>query len=447
MSLLQVEGLVKTYGDRTVVKGVDYHVEEGEIVGLLGPNGAGKTTTFRMTVGMIRPDEGQVLLDGEDITTLPMYKRARLGMGYLSQEPSIFRHMTVTENLLAVLEARGVGFRARKARAAELIEDLGLDHVAKSKATTLSGGERRRLELARTLALEPRLILLDEPFSGVDPIAVEDIQGHLHALRDEGIAVLITDHAVRETLGTTDRAYIIYEGAIFRHGDAQTLADDPEVREVYLGESFSMGTQTRPAGLREDVDVDVDVHADADVNVHADVNADADAHDDEHGHDGPASDATPEPEPRPEPEPHPEPTPEPTPPPPPAAAHDPDPDPDPEPWDTDEFEPVVPDEVAPDSALPGLNDDLDDDAPVDDEDDADDEPDDDAPPPEPKAARKVVRKKAAPKAASRKAAAAGTGSGTAKKAPRKKAVRKTAARKAAPKKAARRKSSGDDAGT
>ena len=241
MTLLEVTGLVKSYGDRTVVRDVSYHVDEGEIVGLLGPNGAGKTTTFRMTVGMIRPDKGQVILDGNDITHLPMYKRARLGMGYLSQEPSIFRHMSVRDNLLAVLEARGVKSKVRHSRADELIEGFGLGHVAQAGATTLSGGERRRLELARTLALEPQLVLLDEPFSGVDPIAVEDIQKHLHTLRDEGIAVLITDHAVRETLGTTDRAYIIYEGSIFQHGNAKALADDPEVRKIYLGETFSMG--------------------------------------------------------------------------------------------------------------------------------------------------------------------------------------------------------------
>jgi len=248
MSLLAVSGLVKAYGERTVVDGVDYEVDTGEIVGLLGPNGAGKTTTFRMTVGMIRPDAGSVVLDGQDITHQPMYRRARAGMGYLSQEPSIFRHMTVTENLLAVLEARGVGRKQRRERSSALIEELGLEHVAGSRAITLSGGERRRLELARTLALDPTLILLDEPFSGVDPIAVEDIQRHLVALRDQGIAVLITDHAVRETLGTTDRAYIIYEGRIFRHGDAATLAEDPKVREVYLGESFSMGARHDKAG-------------------------------------------------------------------------------------------------------------------------------------------------------------------------------------------------------
>jgi len=240
VTLLEVEGLVKRYGDRTVVDDVSYHVDTGEIVGLLGPNGAGKTTTFRMTVGMITPDGGTVRLAGEDVTERPMYQRARLGMGYLSQEPSIFRHMSVRENLLAVLEARGVSRAERRERADGLIEEFGLGHVVDSRATTLSGGERRRLELSRTLALDPRLILLDEPFSGVDPIAVEDIQGLLRQLRDRDIAVLITDHAVRETLGTTDRAYIIYEGSIFRHGDADTLARDPKVRAVYLGENFSM---------------------------------------------------------------------------------------------------------------------------------------------------------------------------------------------------------------
>ena len=240
MTLLEVKELVKRYGERTVVRSVSFEVNEGEIVGLLGPNGAGKTTTFRMTVGMIPPDEGSVRLNGVDITRRPMFQRARLGMGYLSQEPSIFRHMTVRENLLAVLEALGMRRPERQTRAAELIAEFGLDHVTDSVAVTLSGGERRRLELARTLALDPRLILLDEPFSGVDPIAVEDIQRQLFRLRERGIAVLVTDHAVRETLGTTDRAYIIYEGAIFRHGSASELAADPQVRAVYLGEKFSM---------------------------------------------------------------------------------------------------------------------------------------------------------------------------------------------------------------
>jgi lipopolysaccharide export system ATP-binding protein len=247
VTLLGAEGLTKRFGSRTVVRDVGFDVHEGEIVGLLGPNGAGKTTTFRMTVGMIRPDAGQVSLDGVDITHRPMYQRARLGMGYLSQEPSIFRHMSARENLLAVLEALGVDREARRRRSEELLEEFGLTHVARSQAVTLSGGERRRLELARTLALQPRIILLDEPFSGVDPIAVEDIQGQLFRLREKGIAVLITDHAVRETLGTTDRAYIIYEGAIFRHGTSAELAADPKVREVYLGTSFSLPESAPPA--------------------------------------------------------------------------------------------------------------------------------------------------------------------------------------------------------
>lgn len=240
MTLLRAKGLTKRFGDRTVVKNVSFHVDESEIVGLLGPNGAGKTTTFRMTVGMIAPDGGEVLLDGHDVTRLPMFQRARLGVGYLSQEPSIFRQMTVAENLLAVLEALGMQRADRERRTAELLDEFGLDRVSGSMAMTLSGGERRRLELARTLALDPRLILLDEPFSGVDPIAVEDIQAQLWRLRDQGIAVLVTDHAVRETLRTTDRAYIIYEGAIFRHGSAAELAADPKVRAVYLGEGFSL---------------------------------------------------------------------------------------------------------------------------------------------------------------------------------------------------------------
>jgi lipopolysaccharide export system ATP-binding protein len=250
MTLLDVQGLVKRFGDRTVVSDVSFHVDEGEIVGLLGPNGAGKTTTFRMTVGMIAPDDGRVLLDGVDVTHRPMYQRARLGLGYLSQEPSIFRQMSVRENLLAVLEALGMSRADRRQRSEELIDEFGLGHVSRSLAINLSGGDRRRLELARTLALDPRLILLDEPFSGVDPIAVEDIQGQLTRLREQGIAVLVTDHAVRETLGTTDRAYIIYEGSIFRHGNAAELAADPQVRAVYLGERFSLPEAAPTASAR-----------------------------------------------------------------------------------------------------------------------------------------------------------------------------------------------------
>ena len=256
MTLLRAKGLTKRFGERTVVKNVSFHVDESEIVGLLGPNGAGKTTTFRMTVGMIAPDGGQVLLDGHDVTRLPMFQRARLGVGYLSQEPSIFRQMTVAENLLAVLEALGMLKVDRVKRTDELLEEFGLTHVAGSTAITLSGGERRRLELARTLALDPQLILLDEPFSGVDPIAVEDIQAQLRRLRDRGIAVLVTDHAVRETLRTTDRAYIIYEGAIFRHGSAAELAADPKVRAVYLGEGFSLPEELQPDDEDEPVPAD-----------------------------------------------------------------------------------------------------------------------------------------------------------------------------------------------
>ena len=252
MSLLSVEGLTKSFGDRTVVDDVSFDVAPGEIVGLLGPNGAGKTTTFRMTVGMLRPDEGSVHLDGRDITDQPLFRRARLGMGYLSQEPSIFRRMTVEENLLAVLEAHGLDKRQRKNRAADLIDEFHIPHVANSRAMTLSGGERRRLELARTLALDPRLILLDEPFSGVDPIAVEDIQSLLQQLVHKDIGILITDHAVRETLGSTDRSYIIYEGSIFRQGDAETLAEDPQVRAVYLGENFSLAGAERARGAVEE---------------------------------------------------------------------------------------------------------------------------------------------------------------------------------------------------
>ena len=256
MTLLRAKGLTKRFGDRTVVKNVSFHVDESEIVGLLGPNGAGKTTTFRMTVGMIAPDGGQVLLDGHDVTGLPMFQRARVGVGYLSQEPSIFRQMTVAENLLAVLEALGMLKVDREKRTDELLAEFGLTHVAGSTAITLSGGERRRLELARTLALHPQLILLDEPFSGVDPIAVEDIQAQLRRLRDRGIAVLVTDHAVRETLRTTDRAYIIYEGAIFRHGSAAELAADPKVRAVYLGEQSSLPEELQPDDEDEPVPAD-----------------------------------------------------------------------------------------------------------------------------------------------------------------------------------------------
>lgn len=244
MALLRAKELIKTYGRRTVVDRVSFTLDGGEIVGLLGPNGAGKTTTFRMTVGMITPDSGSVYLDGKDIARLPMYKRARLGMGYLSQEPSIFRQMTVFENIQAILEPNGYFGKKLKEKTLELLGELNLTRLSKNRADTLSGGERRRLEITRTLVTEPKLILLDEPFSGVDPIAVEDIQNILFTFRDRGIGILITDHAVRETLSTCDRSYIINEGCILKQGDAATLTADPEVRKVYLGERFEMNAST-----------------------------------------------------------------------------------------------------------------------------------------------------------------------------------------------------------
>jgi lipopolysaccharide export system ATP-binding protein len=236
----EVRGLVKLYGRRKVVDGVSFEVDAAEIVGLLGPNGAGKTTSFRSTIGMITPDEGEVWFDGQDVTRMPMYLRARLGMGYLSQEPSIFRQMTVEENVLAVLEMRSMARGARLRRAAELLEELGLSHLARQRADTLSGGERRRLEISRTLAIEPTLILLDEPFSGIDPKVVGELQRLLEGLRARGIGILITDHAWRETLQSTDRAYVIVEGRVLRHGPPEELKNDPEVRLRYLGAEASV---------------------------------------------------------------------------------------------------------------------------------------------------------------------------------------------------------------
>jgi lipopolysaccharide export system ATP-binding protein len=239
MSVLTATHLSKQYKGRKVVRDVSLSIESGEVVGLLGPNGAGKTTSFRSTIGMISPDEGEVWFDGRDVTRMPMYQRARLGMGYLSQEPSIFRQMTVEENVLAVLEMRSLSRSARVRRAAELIEELGLAHLAKQRADTLSGGERRRLEISRTLAIEPTLILLDEPFSGIDPKVVGELQRLLEGLRARGIGILITDHAWRETLQSTDRAYVIFEGRVLRHGPPDELQNDPEVRRRYLGSEAS----------------------------------------------------------------------------------------------------------------------------------------------------------------------------------------------------------------
>jgi lipopolysaccharide export system ATP-binding protein len=232
--------LQKTYGKRRVVDDVTLHVEQGEVVGLLGANGAGKTTTFYMIIGLERPDRGTIRLAERDITKLPMYLRARLGLGYLPQEPSVFRKMTAAQNILAVLETMGLRRRERIKRLEELLEEFGIGHVRNTRGDALSGGERRRTEIARALATEPQYILLDEPFAGIDPKAIDDIQGVILYLRDRGIGILITDHNVRETLGVTDRAYIMSEGRIFRAGRPQELIEDEEVRKHYLGERFSM---------------------------------------------------------------------------------------------------------------------------------------------------------------------------------------------------------------
>jgi len=237
--VLVARDLVKRYQRRTVVDRLSFDVRAGEVVGLLGRNGAGKTTSFRMAVGLVRPDAGAVLLRDADITHLPMYRRARLGLGYLPQEPSIFRRMTVEENLLAVLEAQDLARAAQRERAEALCTELGLQKVRASKAETLSGGERRRLEIARALALTPVVLLLDEPFAGVDPIAVADIQALVRDLRGRGIGILLTDHNVRETLAITDRSYIIDQGRCIAEGPPKAIVEHPEVRRTYLGEGFT----------------------------------------------------------------------------------------------------------------------------------------------------------------------------------------------------------------
>jgi len=239
VNLLETIDLVKRYGNRTVVNRVSFSVRHGEIVGLLGRNGAGKTTSFRITMGMIVPNAGQVLFNGEDIADLPMYKRAQRGIGYLSQETSVFQRLTVRQNLMAILESMRLSRRERNLRADSLLEHFGLNHLANQMANNLSGGERRRLEIARALVTEPQLILLDEPFSGVDPIAVEGLQKEIIRLRKEhGIAILLTDHNVRETLSVTDRSYIIHEGQVIAEGGPRNLINDPNVRRIYLGSTF-----------------------------------------------------------------------------------------------------------------------------------------------------------------------------------------------------------------
>jgi len=241
MKTLTTEEIGKAYGGRQVVRGVSLRIQQGEVVGLLGPNGAGKTTSFYMIVGLVRPDSGRILVDDEDITRTPMYQRARdFGISYLPQEPSIFRKLTVEENILAVLETLHITWEARRKRAEDLMAQLHLGHVRKNRGYSLSGGERRRVEIARCLAIDPAFILLDEPFSGIDPIAVLDLQTIIFDLKASGIGVLITDHSVRETLSVTDRAYIISEGKIFATGTPGELGRDPEVKRLYLGDHFSL---------------------------------------------------------------------------------------------------------------------------------------------------------------------------------------------------------------
>ncbi len=240
MQTLATDEIAKSYRGRRVVNGVSLHINQAEVVGLLGPNGAGKTTTFYMTVGLVPPDSGRVLVDGQDISDVPMYLRARnFGISYLPQEPSVFRKLTVEENIMAVLEVQPISWQERRRKRDQLIDELGLGHIRNNMGYALSGGERRRVEIARALCIAPKFILLDEPFSGIDPIAVLDLQKIIFDLKGSGIGVLITDHNVRETLSVTDRAYIINEGRIFRTGTPEQLGNDPEVKRVYLGESFS----------------------------------------------------------------------------------------------------------------------------------------------------------------------------------------------------------------
>lgn len=239
---LRAEKLVKRYKSRTVVDHVSIHVDQGEIVGLLGPNGAGKTTSFYMTVGLIRPNEGRIYLDDREITAEPMYRRAQLGVGYLAQEASVFRKLSVEDNIMAVLEMTEKSPEEQKEKLETLLDEFGLQRIRKNRGDLLSGGERRRTEIARALAVDPKFILLDEPFAGVDPIAVEDIQQIVAGLRKKNIGILITDHNVHETLSITDRAYLLFEGRILKEGTARDLAEDEQVRRVYLGQNFTLRT-------------------------------------------------------------------------------------------------------------------------------------------------------------------------------------------------------------
>ena len=245
--ILRAEHLYKKYKSRTVVNDISVHVEQGEIVGLLGPNGAGKTTTFYMIVGLIKPNEGKIFLENEEVTELPMYQRAKRGIGYLAQEASVFRKLTVEENILAVLEMRHYSKQERREKTDQLIEEFSLQKVRKNLGMSLSGGERRRTEIARALAVDPKFVLLDEPFAGVDPIAVEEIQMIVAKLKNKNIGILITDHNVDETLSITDRAYLMVDGKLFKAGTAEDLANDPLVRKVYLGQNFKLRRANIPA--------------------------------------------------------------------------------------------------------------------------------------------------------------------------------------------------------
>jgi lipopolysaccharide export system ATP-binding protein len=240
MVVLEAVGLVKTYGRRRVVDGVDFQVDEGEIVGLLGPNGAGKTTSFRMTCGLVEPDSGRVMLNEADVTSLPMYQRAQQGMGYLAQESSVFRKLSVENNLLGVMEMLGLDRKQRRTRCDELLEQFDITRLRKARADSLSGGERRRLEIARSLVSNPKIILLDEPFTGIDPVTINSIQRVIRDLRERGISILITDHQVRETLQITDRSYVIRSGSVLCHGSPDEVLDNPEARKYYFGDDMKL---------------------------------------------------------------------------------------------------------------------------------------------------------------------------------------------------------------
>ncbi len=248
---LRADNIIKRYGKRTVVKGVSFEVNQGEIVGLLGPNGAGKTTSFYMVVGLIKPNEGRVYMNDEDITRAPMYKRAQKGIGYLAQEASVFRKLSVEDNILGVLQMTKLTKAAQHKEMEKLLDEFGLQHIRKNRGDLLSGGERRRTEIARALAVNPAFILLDEPFSGVDLIAVEDIQSIVHRLKEKNIGILITDHNVQETLAITDRTYLMFEGSILKAGSAEELAADETVRKVYLGQNFEL-RKARPPRIRKE---------------------------------------------------------------------------------------------------------------------------------------------------------------------------------------------------